>query len=131
MKSKTLQLISQTYRLLKEQGEDPNAMPPDAQGAPQPEGDAPMPETPAEPEETMPLTSQAEEKYIKDLIDAALFEPSAEQANVLLNLQSVMQLKRYKNAREEILPTILGIIAPETDANDLGDTLGGIDNMKI
>lgn len=118
MKSKTLQLINRYHRLLKEQGEDPNMQPmegdqpQDVQGAVDPSAEAPQ-------EETMPLTSQGEDKYIADLIDAALFEPSAEDARTLLNLQNVMQMKRYKNAREEVLPLLLSIISSETQGGDL------------
>lgn len=125
MKSKTLQLIRHHRKLLKEQGEeqqDPNAqMDPSAQAVPQEE-----PPMEPEPEEEMPLTSQAEEQYIKDLIDAALFEPSAVEAKTLLNLQSAMDLKRYKNAREEVLPLVLSIISKETQANDLRSSLDSI-----
>jgi hypothetical protein len=117
MKSKTLQLINNYHRLLNEQGVDPNAQMPEmdtemGQGAP--------PQEPApEPQEEMPLTSEAEEKYIADLVDAALFEPSAEEARTLLNLQNVMQMKRFTNAREEVLPLILSIISSETQGGDL------------
>lgn len=122
MKSKTLQLINSYHRLIKEQGEDPNAMqqdpsmgqeqPQDVQGMVDPNaGDA--------GEEELPLTSQGEDKYIADLIDAALFEPSAEDSRTLLNLQNVMQMKRYKNAREEVLPLVLSLISAETQGGDI------------
>lgn len=126
MKSKTLQLINRYHRLLKEQGEDPNMQPPmegeqpqDVQGAVDPSAEAPQ-------DETMPLTSQGEDKYIADLIDAALFEPSAEDSRTLLNLQNVMQMKRYKNAREEVLPLLLSIISSETQGGDLKKDLSNI-----
>lgn len=127
MKSKTLQLIDHYHRLIEEQGEDPsmqqdpNAMeqPQDVQGVVDPNaGDA--------GEEELPLTSQGEDKYIADLIDAALFEPSAEDARTLLNLQNVMQMKRYKNAREEVLPLVLSLISPETQGGDLKKSLNSI-----
>jgi hypothetical protein len=128
MKSKTLQLINKYHRLLKEQGEDPNMQqmeqdpsqqPEDVQGAVDPTAEAPQ-------EETMPLSSQGEDKYIADLVDAALFEPSAEDARTLLNLQNVMQMKRYKNAREEVLPLLLSIISSETQGGDLKKDLNNI-----
>ena len=128
MKSKTLQLINQYHRLIKEQGEDPNMQqdpnmdqeqPQDVQGAVDPSaGDA--------GEEELPLTSQGEDKYIADLIDAALFEPSAEDARTLLNLQNVMQMKRYKNSREEVLPLVLSLISSETQGGDLKKSLNSI-----
>lgn len=127
MKSKTLEVIRK-YTLTLEAADpsmDGMGEQPMDQGQEQP---APAPETePAAPEEEMPLTSAGEDKYIKDLIDAALFEPSAEEANTLLNLQSVMELKRYKNAREEVLPFVLGIISKETQNRDMRDELSKID----
>lgn len=120
MKSKTLDIIKK-YTLTVE-GVDPS-MEEGGMDQQQPQAN---PE-PAAPEEEMPLTSEAEDKYIKDLIDAALFEPSAEEANTLLNLQSVMELKRYKNAREEVLPMVLGIIYRETQNRDMRDELSKLD----
>ena len=126
MKSKTLQLINRYHRLINEQGEDPNMeqdpnmaqeQPQDVQGVVDPNaGDA--------GQEELPLTSQGEDKYIADLIDAALFEPSAEDARTLLNLQNVMQMKRYKNSREEVLPLVLSLISSETQGGDLKKNLG-------
>lgn len=125
MRSKTLQVLKKYALTLEATG--PNMMADPSmeggqEGQPQPEAPAPI-----EPEETMPLTSEGEDKYIKDLIDAALFEPSAEEANTLLNLQSVMELKKYKNAREEVLPFILAIISKETTNRDMRDDLSQLD----
>lgn len=123
MKSKTLQLINKYHKLLREQ--DDAGM----QEQPTPEGgdvqDVVDP-TAQEPQEEMPLTSQGEEEYISSLIDAALFKPSAEEAKVLLNYQSVMSSKRYTNAREEILPGVLAIISPQTQDADLRQSLSQI-----
>lgn len=119
--SKTLKLIRQFHEQLdgqdpSQQQQNPNAqVSPDVTENPQPT-----------PEETMPMTSEGENEYIADLIDAALFEPSAEEAQTLLNLQSVMKLKRFTNAREEVLPTILSIIRSSTEAKDLKGNLNGI-----
>lgn len=114
--SKTLKLIRQFHEALDGQEQDLNAqMSPDVTENPQPT-----------PEETMPMTSEGENEYIDDLIDAALFEPSAEDAQTLLNLQSVMKLKRFTNAREEVLPTILSIIRSSTEAKDLKTDLNNI-----
>ena len=126
MKSKTLSLINNYHRLIKEQGEDlnidPNAMdqPQDVQGAVDPNAEA------APTEEEVPLTSQGEDEYIANLIDASLFKPSAEDAKTLLNLQNVMQMKRYQNAREEVLPLVLSLISPETQNGDLKNNLNSI-----
>jgi hypothetical protein len=127
MKSKTLQLFEKYFTIL-EQGEDPNMqqMEQDPSQQPQDVQDAVDPSAEAPQEETMPLSSQGEDKYIADLVDAALFEPSAEDARTLLNLQNVMQMKRYKNAREEVLPLLLSIISSETQGGDLKKDLNSI-----
>ena len=124
MKSKTLQLINSYTRLINEQGEDPNLQ--QDPNAPQDVQDVVDPNSQAAPEEEMPLTSQAENQYISDLIDAALFEPSSEDARTLLNLQNVMQMKRFSNAREEVLPLILSLIRSETESGDLKKDLSAI-----
>lgn len=125
MKSKTLQLINKYHRLLKEQGEDPNIQPMEGDPSQQPEDvqDVVDPNAQESEQETIPLTSQGEEEYISNLIDAALFEPSAEDATTLLNLQNVMQMKRFRNAREEVLPMVLSIISPKTQEGDLTKNL--------
>jgi hypothetical protein len=118
MASKTLKLIGTYTRMLKEAGEMPDQVDPsqDVQNVTEPS-----------PQETMPMSSAGEDKYISDMIDAALFEPSTEQANTLLNLQSAMQMKKYSNAREEILPSILAIISSSTSGGDLKRQLNEID----
>jgi hypothetical protein len=131
MSSKTLKLIRQYHRILKEQGEDLNVYPTmDPNAGQQAPPDAPQsvvdnPEPP--PEDTMPLSSKGENDYISYLIDAALFEPSPEEANELSNLRSVMDLKRFKNAREEIKPKVLGIINPSTTDHILKKALNKVD----
>lgn len=120
MSSKTLKLIRQYHQIIKEQGEENAATPPSDPSQDVTENPQPT------PEDTMPLTSEAENKYIEDLIDAALFEPSPDESRTLLNLQSAMQMKRYKNAREEILPTILGIIGSSSSGGDFRKALNKI-----
>lgn len=125
MKSKTLQLLKK-YTLTLENASGVEGDPTEQE---QMEGGDTSSQTPSLGEdETVPLTSEGEDKYIKDLIDAALFAPSAEESRTLLNLQSVMELKRYKNAREEVLPFVLAIISKETQNRDLRDDLAQIDN---
>lgn len=122
MSSKTLKLIRQYKKVLREQGE----LPPADEFNTQPQGgDATeMPDPNAEAtQEEMPMTSEGEEEYISNLIDAALFEPSPTDAKTLTDLQSVMKMKKYNNAREEILPVILNIIRPSTDGNNLRQAL--------
>lgn len=120
--------MNKYHRLLKEQGEDPNMqqMEPDPSQQPQDVQDAVDPNAEEPADETMPLTSQGEDQYISDLIDAALFSPSSEDARTLLNLQNVMQMKRYSNAREEVLPLVLSIISAETQGGDLKKDLNNI-----
>lgn len=100
MKSKTIKLINRYARLLREQGEDPS----DSQQA----EDPPVEEEPVE--EDVPSTSQAEDRYVQYLIDAALFIPSPTQHKTLNTLQSIVNMKQYKNARQEILPFVLPMI---------------------
>lgn len=125
MESKTLKFIS-NYLTLLEQG-DPTADP-NAQEGQAPAEDVQDVSEPA-PEETMPLSSEGENEYIANLIDAALFEPSAEEANVLLNLQSVMSMKKFSNAREEVLPHVLSIIGTSTQNNRLKQDLDKVEGI--
>lgn len=116
---KTLKLIDHYYKVLREQAEE---NPEDVQEFDTSGGEAPedVLDSPEElPQEEMPMTSEGENQYISDLIDAALYEPTSEDARLLNNLQSVMKMKKFTNAREEILPTVLNIIRPSTDENDL------------
>ncbi len=108
-----------------EQGESPPIEDPSQMGQGQPQDVQDV--TQDTPDETMPMTSAGEDEYISNLIDAALFEPSAEEAQTLLNLQSQMQLKKYTNAREEILPTVLSIIGPSTQGGDIKNDLTNLD----
>lgn len=79
-------------------------------------------------DEQVPMTSQGEDQYISDLIDAALFEPSSEDARTLTNLQGVMKLKKYRNAREEVLPLVLNIIRPSTESSSIRSGLDQLQN---
>ena len=116
-RSKTLKMIEDYEKLLREQGEeqqvDPNAQ-------------AGQESPPVPTEDVMPLTSQDEDQYISNIVDAALFAPSPEEAKTLRNLQSVMQMKRYKNSREEILPMVLSIISPKSAEGSLKKDLNEI-----
>lgn len=114
MKSKTLALF--------EQYEDELQNPESEVDVTEVETGAPSPE-----KEIMPMTSEGENEYISNMIDAALFEPSPEDANTLNDLRSMMDLKQFTNAREEVLPTILNVIRPSTESstirNDLDDVV--------
>jgi hypothetical protein len=127
---KTLKLINHYRRVLKEQAEEemnPEGQDPqfDTSGGQDPAagGEDVLDNPEPVEDETMPLTSEGEDRYIADMIDAALFEPASEDARTLQNLQSVMKMKRYKNAREEILPMVLSIIRPSTEENDIRSQL--------
>jgi hypothetical protein len=120
MSSKTLNLINRYRRVLKEQGELPpadefNTVPQDATEAPDPNA--------AAAGEEVPMTSEGEDEYIANLIDAALFEPSPEDAKTLTDLQGIVKMKKYNNAREEILPILLNIIRPSTESNNIRQSL--------
>lgn len=122
MSDKTLKLIKHYHRILKEQDEQ---IPDEEQGFDIDGGEmeAPMEEPVSE---EVPMTSEGEERYISDLIDAALYEPNAEDAQILIDLQSVMKMKKYQNARDEVLPIILNIIRPSTEGNDIRDSLNNV-----
>tara|TARA_B110000037_G_C16802688_1_gene376203 strand:- start:110 stop:493 length:384 start_codon:yes stop_codon:yes gene_type:complete len=126
--NKTLQLFDHYNRTLFEQGEQPQeGVPQDStlggEQSPQDVQDVTEPV----PDETMPMTSEGEEQYISDLIDSALYKPSPEEASTLTNLQSVMKMKRFTNAREEILPTVLSIIAASSGEGSLKQELQSIE----
>jgi hypothetical protein len=127
---KTLKLIAHYHKILREQAEEMPENPEnpeefDTSGGESPEDVLDNPEE--MPQEEMPMTSEGENQYISDLIDAALYEPTSEDARLLTNLQSVMKMKKFTNAREEILPTILNVIRPATEENDIRDDLNQID----
>lgn len=124
--TKTSKVFAHYEKVLKEQGEQ---VPQPEEGFDSTGGQSPdvTQNVAPQPQEEVPMTSEGEEKYIADLIDAALFEPSSEDARTLTNLQGVMKLKKYTNAREEILPLILNIIRPSTESNDLR---AGLDSLN-
>ena len=127
MKFKTLELLNH-YNTLLEQGQDPSQPPvdPSAGGQPQDAQDVVDPNASPASEEELPMTSQGENQYIADLIDAALFAPTPEEARTLLNLQNVMQTKRFTNAREEVLPLVLSLITSKTTESDLKNKMNDI-----
>ena len=122
MKSKTKDLIAQYSKLFLEQDEQDMD---DAGQEEQPQDvqDVAMEEP---TQEEVPLTSEGENEYVKWMIDAALYKPTAEEAKTLLNLQNVMQLKRFTNAREEIVPIVMSIISSESSADDMKNQLSEI-----
>lgn len=123
---KTLNLIEHYKRIILEQGEEEmQQMGGEMEGQEGMEGD--VTEMPEElPQEEMPFTSESENQYIEDLIDAALYEPSSEDSKTLTDLQGIVKMKKFTNAREEILPTLLTIIRPSTEGNDIRGELNNI-----
>ena len=120
---KTLKLIDHYYRILREQDEQ---NPEDVQEFDTTGGEAGadvMDDPEQVSQEQVPLTSQAENNYISHLISAALFEPTPEEKRILQNFESDMKMKRFKNARDEILPSILALIKPVTDEVEIADDL--------
>lgn len=130
---KTLKLIDTYYKLLKEQGEvDPEMLDQEMEGGNEMEMGAdemqqPEMQQPEIEQQEIPLTSEAENQYIKDMVDAALFVPSSDDAKTLSDLQGVIATKNFSNAREEILPILLNIIRPSTEDGNLRDDLDQID----
>lgn len=119
MKSKTLSLISYYHRLLKEQGENPQAPPPEQQG-PNPEQD--VVENPqVDDKDVMPLTSEGENELISRIVDAAIFQPTPKQMEQLRNFQYVLKSNpaRFKNSREEVLMPVLSMMEPMTQGEEL------------
>ena len=127
MKSKTLKLINSYIRVINEADMefDPNAMGDEA-GMDQEQPDPTEMQGGPDVEDEMPMTSEGENEYISNLIDASLYEPSPEDATTLNDLRSMMDLKKFTNAREEILPTVLNIIRPSTEDGDIRNMLDDI-----
>lgn len=121
MSSKTLKFIKEYKKLLVEQDEEDDFSQEDMGDEQMDVQDVQQPQ-----QEEIPLTSEAEEQYIQDLVDAALYEPSSEDAKILADLQGVIKTKSYGNAREEILPIVLNIIRPSTEGSKLRDELDDV-----
>lgn len=130
MKSKTLKLIEQYRKDLLEQA-DPTVAP---------EGEVPMedpaatpaPEAEQEPQ-VLQMTTAAEDEYIKNIIDAALFEPSSvspEQTRALLDLQEIMMNKDatdVTNARADVYPVVMSIIGKEPEERGFKKIIGKVE----
>jgi len=124
---KTLKLMNHYLRVLREQGEEGMEEMDefDTSGGEEMEGVLDNPE-PVQ-DEIIPFTSQGENQYVSDLIDAAMYKPSATDADILQNLKSVMKMKGNEiNVRDEILPTIRRIIQISSDESDIRDRLDDI-----
>ena len=130
MKSKTLKLIERYHRIIEQDEQDPNA------GMEAPPEAAPAPEMPAEQPETVPLSSQAEIRYIEDVVLAALMEPRPSGGdrialeNFLDLLKKPDAIQRIqgsgKTAKDIYQTKILPIILPAQEGQELRDNLDSI-----
>jgi len=126
MKSKTLELIENRMKLLEQDEDMPvEEMPP--------EGGGDVTEQPVEdpaPEETIPLSSPSELRYIEDVVLAALMEPPSGEDRV--NLENVLDLLKTPDnierlqgggttAKDFYQSHILPIIRPAQQNQDVRD----------
>lgn len=128
MKSKTLQLIERYQRILEQDEQNPEAgmeQPPEGE---QPPEQAEMP--PEEPQETIPLSSPAELRYIEDVVLAALMEPPSGTDRI--SLENILDLIRSPDSNERIQGSgqtakdlyqskVLPIIRPAQQSQDIRD----------
>lgn len=129
MKSKTLQLIERYQSILEQDEQNPEA---GMEQAPQ-EGQEPAPEMPPEePQETIPLSSPAELRYIEDVVLAALMEPPnsddrAALENVLDLIRRPDNLKRIQGsgqtAKDLYQSKVIPIIRPAQQGENIRDNL--------
>jgi hypothetical protein len=112
---KTDNLFAKYYRMLREQGEDPSQVDPNASPQPDVSGDPNAAQdastAPTEPpvSET-PITSNEEDMLITKIINAALFSPSAEELKELENLRLIIQANAHKNIADQMILRICQII---------------------
>ena len=86
------------------------------------------PLTEKDPEgEIAPLMPEKENAFVSNFVNAALYEPSAEEENTLIKLKEVMELGRFTNAREEILTPLLSYINSSNTASDLVKQINDLD----
>jgi hypothetical protein len=127
MKSKTLQLIERYQFILEQDEQNPEA---GMEQAP-PEGQAPAPEMPPEePQDTIPLSSPAEVRYMEDVVLAALMEPPSGTdrialENILDLLRRPDNIKRIQasgqTAKDLYQSKVLPIIRPAQQGQDIRD----------
>jgi hypothetical protein len=136
MKSKTLELIKRYYMLLEQ--DDQNMENNVDQEQPPPEGQD-VTEMPAEQppqQDTVPLSSSAELRYIEDVVLAALKEkPFSDQDRIAFeNLQALLKkpdkIERIQNtgqtAKDFYIKEITPILRPEKQEQEIRDNLDTI-----
>jgi hypothetical protein len=116
--SKTLQLIEKYHRIVEADELPPGASPEDMGGDVQDVTEAPPEQTQA-----APLTSQGELDYIEKLVDAALFKPNAEEANMLEGFQRTLQTKDPATDPRSIADAVKVMVEPKEKGNDLVNNL--------
>ena len=130
MKSKTLQLIERYQRILEQDEQNPEM---GGEQPPPQEGQAPAPEMPPEePQETIPLSSPAEIRYMEDVVLAALMEPPSGTDRIAL--ENILDLLRRpdnikkiqasgQTAKDLYQSKVLPIIRPAQQGQDIRDNL--------
>jgi len=109
------------HKMINEQGEDLQQQPPSPeQQGPNPEQDV-IENPQVDDKDVMPLTSEGENELISRVVDAAIFQPDAQQMEQLRNFQYVLKSNpsRFKNAREEVLMPVLSMMEPMTQGEEL------------
>jgi hypothetical protein len=127
MKSKTLNLIRKYHLLIEQDEQNPEVDPSQQEGMPSEGGD--VTEMPSEPQETIPLSSPAELRYIQDVVLAALMmnRPSGEDRIKLENLRDLLDdpdamgkiNQTGQTARDLYQTEILPIIRPAHEGEDI------------
>jgi len=128
MKSKTLQLIERYQRILEQDEQNPEM---GGEQPPPQEGQAPAPEMPPEePQESIPLSSPAEVRYMEDVVLAALMEPPSGTDRIAL--ENILDLLRRpdnikkiqgsgQTAKDLYQSKVLPIIRPAQQGRDIRD----------
>lgn len=133
MKSKTLRLIEHYRRIVEQDEQNPEM---GMEGDPNTDMGQEAPAMPAEEPETIPLSSQAEIRYIEDVVLAALMEPRP-SGNDRITLENFLDLLKKPDAIETIQSSgktakdiyqtqILPIIRPAQEGQELRDNLDSI-----
>lgn len=127
--SKTLKLIDHYYKVLREQDEQDVPME-------QPDPSAAMPpEAPEMSQETVPLSSPAEIRYMEDVVLAALMEPPSGDdritlENILDLLRNPDNIKKIQGsgqtAKDLYQNQVLPIIRPAQQGVEIRDNLNTI-----
>ena len=109
MKSKTLKLMREYYKLIREQGEDTSTIPvTDPSQTPEASPTDAVAPTPAGSE--VPPTSSSENNYVEALVYGASYTPTSDQIVFLNKLKNEWAENQYINPPQDILPILLKMI---------------------